>query len=358
MAATLHILEDTFAYLDAATAKYFLDGAAAVVGALQGPATALVTLYVVLWGIAMMTGKVAEPVMDGAIRIVKSALIIAFATNSALYAGEVADFLYKWPAALVGVINGSEITSTTQILDQSLAQSIDLGKKVWESATITTIGLYFIALAIWTMGAVVAGLTAFIIITAKIGLALLLAIGPIFILLLMFDATREFFNKWLTSVLSTGFTIVLVSMVSQLIMKYYSAGIEAANASAGASGGIVAITTMMPAVVTGIIAIPMILSIPSLASGLGGGVSAGTAGIAGFAYNKIKGATGTTLLLGGKTSAATGRMAGKGIKAAYNRVRNRGNFGQGQGQGQGGSIQGAPLAVYRKITSGTRRRAA
>lgn len=345
---TIHILEDMFTYVDAATTKYVIDGAAAVAGALTPTAHTLLIVYVSLWGLAVMAGKVAEPVMDGVVRVVKASLIVTFATSSALYASDVANFLYDWPAALVGVMNGGAITNTTQIIDNALSQTIDLGTKAWELAGWQSIGLYYVALAIWVMGGLVAGIAAFIIITSKIGLALLLALGPIFILMLMFDVTREFFNKWLGSVITSGFTIVLISMASQLIMKYYAAGVEAGAADAAAYGGIVSMVSMMPAALTAIIAIPLMISIPSLASGLGGGVSAGTAGIAGFAYGKIKGAAGGTLRMGGKGAVAGG-------KAAYNKARSSGRFGRGQGQG--GSIQGGrsgapmPMAIYRKITS-------
>lgn len=341
------MVADWFAYIDKATAKYVLDGAASVAAALAPTATVLLALYIVFWGLSMMTGKINEPVMDGAVRVVKASLIVAFATSSALYASDVVGFLYNWPAALVGIVGGSGTTDTTAILDKSLNQAINLGAQAWEKAGMSNLGLFGVALVIWAMGAVVTSIAALIIFTAKLFLALLLAIGPFFILSLLFEATRQFFSKWMAMVLTQGFTIVLISMAVQLVIKYYAVGLADGIADAEANGGIVTVVALFPAILVSLMAIPLMRNIPHVAGGLGGGISGGTTQIAGFA--SAKRAAGGALLLGGKTSAATGRMAGKGIKAAYNRVRNRGNFGQGQGQG--GSIQGAPSAVYRKITS-------
>ena len=354
--ATSYSLQDIMSNVDSATDKYLLDGVSAVVGALAPTAHIMLALYVVFWGLAMMTGKINEPVMDGAVRVVKVSVIVAFATSSALYASNVVGFLYAWPAALVGVMNGSEITSTTQIIDQILSQSTDLADMAWSTAGVTNPGAYLIGYSIYGMGVIVAGIAGFIIITSKLGLAVLLALGPIFIALLLFEATREFFNKWLGSVLTTGFSIVLISMFSLLIMKQLDGSFQAAKIAAAANQGIVAMATMLPATLTAIIAIPTMIGVPFLAASLGGGASAGTAGIAGFAYDKTKGATRATLRTGGKTAVAGGKAAYRGGQAAYNKVRGGGNFGRGQGQG--GSIQGAPLAVYRKITGGTRRSAA
>ncbi len=356
--ATSHSLEDILVNVDAATDRFVLDGAAAVASALMPTAHILLTLYVVFWGLAMMTGKINEPVMDGAVRVVKTALIVAFATSSAIYASNVVAFLYAWPSALVGITNGAEISNTTQIIDHTLSQSSDLADMAWSTVTWKNLSPIPIGWAIYIMGVLIAGIAGFVIITSKIGLAVLLALGPIFILLLLFEATRDFFGKWLSAVLTSGFTIVLISMVSQVVMNIYAACFDAASAAATANHGIVAMAMMVPASLTAIIAIPLLISVPSWASGLGGSVSAGTAGIAGFAYDKMKGATGATLRTGGKLGGKAAKAGGKALGNRWNAYKNHhggGGNNFGQGQGQGGSIQGAPMAVYRKITSSSRR---
>ena len=338
------MVADFFAYTDKTTAKYVLDGAAAVAAALAPTAATMLSLYIVFWGLSMMTGKINEPVMDGAVRVLKASLIIAFATSSALYASNVVGFLYNWPAALVGIVGGSGVTNTTVILDNSFNQAITLGSQAWEKAGPMNMGLYIVALVIWAMGAVVTSIATVIIFTSKFCLAMLLAIGPFFILSLMFEATRSFFSKWLSMVVTQGFTIVLISMAVQLVIKYYAAGLAAGNADADDSGGIVSMTAMMPSIFISLVAIPLMRHIPHLAGGLGGGFSGGSTQIAGFALaNRVaKG-----------TAKAIGSSAVAGAKSAYQKLKNRGGFEAGGNKG--GSLQGAPSAVYRKITSSSSR---
>jgi type IV secretion system protein VirB6 len=345
-APTLHIFEDVFTYVDAATQQYFLDGAAAVASAFQGVAHSMLILYVTLWGWAMLRGMIQEPVMDGVARMLKAMFIITFATNSAIYASYVSTFLYDWPAAMAGILAGGVVTNTTQLIDHIAGSGLDLASQAWQTASLANIGGYVVSAIIFVMTLVITAITATIIISAKYGLALLLAIGPVFILMLMFEGTRAFFDKWLSVVVTSGFTIVLVSGAAALIFKYYSAAFDAASADATANGGVVTLTGIAPATVAGIIAVFFIMGIPHLAAGLGGGVSSATAGAVGWAYDKIRGAAPATL--------RTGRAAYGAGRAAYGMARGTaGRFGRGQGEG--GSIQGkrpsAPLSVYRKITT-------
>lgn len=339
----LHLFEDWFNYTDAVTATYITDGAATVAGAFQGTATNLLIIYVMFYGWSMMRGVISEPVMDGVSRIIKMSFVFTFATNSARYSSDVAEFLYKWPSALSGAMSGSQITSTTQILDNILSSGLDLGVQSWQVAGLQNLGGYVIGIILFAQTCVVTAIAAAIIIISKFGLALLLALGPIFILMMLFDATRKIFDMWLGVVLTAGFTIVLVSMASNLVFKFYAAAFDAASANAAANEGIVTLTDIAPASVSGVIATFFLLGTPLLASGLGGGVSTASAGAAGWAYDKIKGASKTSRDVG-----KAGYNAGKNVAGRFNR-------------GQSNSIQGNksvasdPQAVYRKITSGSRR---
>lgn len=340
----LHLFEDWFKYTDAVTTTYITDGAATVAGAFQGTATNLLIIYVMFYGWSMMRGVISEPVMDGVSRIIKMSFVFTFATNSARYSSDVADFLYKWPSALSGAMSGSQITSTTQILDNILSAGLDLGVQSWQVAGLQNLGGYVIGIILFAQTCVVTAIAAAIIIISKFGLALLLALGPIFILMMLFEATRKIFDMWLGVVLTAGFTIVLVSMASNLVFKFYAAAFDAASANAAANEGIVTLTDIAPASVSGVIATFFLLGTPLLASGLGGGVSTASAGAAGWAYDKIKGAS--------KISRSkTNRDVGKADYKDGKNVAGRNSIQSSQ------SAASYPQAVYRKITSGSSRRA-
>lgn len=90
----------------------------------------------------------------------------------------------------------SEITANAA-LSQFFDRGMSVSAEILQGAGWNHIGQYLYALAIW-LGTI--GLTAYavmLIILAKLAVAVLLAIGPLFILLLMFAGTKALFEGWL-----------------------------------------------------------------------------------------------------------------------------------------------------------------
>ena len=342
--ADSHIFEDSFTYLDSVIETYITDGAASVAGAMEHTAYVMLTVYIILWGWMMMRGMVQEPVTDMMHRVLKLTVITALSTNATLYSSDVVSFLYNWPTAMAGVVAGTAPTGTTELLDQTLGTGLDLFQKLWEAANLSNLGAYAMALLVIIVTAIVTSLTACIIISAKFGLTLALAIGPVFILLTMFDATRKYFEGWLSVVITSGMVITLVSMAANLLFKYYAAAFAAAVAAANGGDGVVTMGSVIGPTIAGLMSAFFIKDIPHFASGFAGGVSTASSAAAGWAYDKARN---------------TFRP---------NRQQQRGNSGQQTGsgfsRGQSNSVSSgsrrdsAPSALYRKIVSSGRRAAA
>jgi type IV secretion system protein VirB6 len=339
-----YIYDDIFNYTDSVTTKYFTDGAASTAGAFHNTAYVLLTIYVIMYGLMLLFGRVQEPIMDGVARIIKASFIVTFAIDSSLYASEIATFLYEWPTALGSALSGSQVATTSQLIGKIVGAGLDLTSKAWETASFRNMGGYAIALVLFLVTIIVTAITATIIISSKFSLALLLALGPLFILMMLFDATRKFFDWWLSSCIAAGFTIVLVSSAASLIFTYYDSTFQAVSKNVAKNAGIVTIGDITIPAILGVIGIIAIPGMVVLAGGLSGGVSTASAGAASWAYNKIKGVTPSPLQVG---------KAGYGAgKALFNKTRN----GAGRG-GQGNSIQGAPKSIYRRITRSSGARA-
>lgn len=333
--------QDAFEYADAAVSKYVTDGATAAAESIQELSHILLVMYVMLWGWSMIRGLVNEPVTDGVARILKIAIITGLATNSALYSSYVADFLYDWPPAFAGVMSGAgEAINTAELIDNILEKGLDLAGQAWENASLANIGNYILGAVIFLSTYTVTAIAAVIIISAKLGLSMLLAIGPLFILTLLFGATRNYFDRWVGMSITAGITIVLVSMAAALTFKLLGSAFDVAQSEAAANGGVVSIKAITPVVVYGIITVFYLIGTPMIAAGIGGGVSTASAAAAGWAYDKIMN---------------TSKLGFKASKAAYRFIRgSEGGFGRSRSNG-GGSIQKQqPQAVYRRITNGRR----
>lgn len=342
MAENSFMFQDIFQYVDLAVTRYVTDGAANAAGAIQDTATTLLIIYMMLWGWSMMRGLIQEPVTDGALRLVRIATITGLATSSALYADYVSDFFYEWPTAFASVMQDGEAQNSAQLLDEMMDKGSKLGGQAWEKASLANIGNYVLAVIIYGVTWVITATTGFIIIMAKYALAILLAIGPIFILGMMFEPTRNWFDKWLGAVVTSGLTIVMVVMASALMFKLLNATYDAIQLDADENAGITAMKTIGPLIVYGIICLFTILGMPTLAGSIGGAFALANASALGWSYDKIRNATPTALRMGKRA----GQAGYRGLRSAS------GQFGRGN---EGGSIKSQPQAVYRRITGGGRR---
>lgn len=291
----------------------------------------------------MMRGVISEPIMDGVGRIVRLALIVGVALQLGLYNGFLADMLWNSPDALASYVGGGDDTSNAAYLDTLMSRMYDFGDAYYQKAQanstlgIPDLGLLFMAYALWVAGVIATGYGAFLLALAKMGLAVALGVGPLFILLTIFEPTKRFFDAWIGQALNYVFLVMLSAATIKLIMvileKYLT----------DASGVVLAdpaLDQALPAIVFSIISALALVQMPAMASALGGGVALGTLGAVGWAYGKTKG--------------GMAAMRPTNLRRSFNKARADVRIAKGAAQ----AAAGAPMAVYRKITGGARNRVA
>lgn len=346
--AASQVFQKLFDYSDGVVTKYVTDVAASTAGTIQGVAHTLLVIYVALWGWSMMRGMIQEPVMDGVWRILKVTGIFYLATSSALYSQYVSDLLYNWPTEFASQLQGTPATTSAQMLDQMLDKGTTLAGQAWEKASLANIGAYILAGVVYVMSWATTGLTGIIIIMAKLALAITLAIGPLFILGLLFEPTKRWFDSWLGAAFTEGIAILMTVMAATISFKLMNAAYDVTLADAAANDGIATMSAISGLVIYGIASVFVIKRMPTLAGSIGGSLSSGSASPLGWAYDKIRGATPAALRMGKRA----GQAGYRGLRGAA------GRFGRGS---EGGSVSGGrtntPGAVYRKITSASSRRA-
>ena len=80
--------------------------------------------------------------------------------------------------------------------------------------------------ALWMSGLGVAGpaiIAGVMLLLNKFAMALFVSFGPIFILCLLFDQTKQLFSKWLYFGIATTFTTMMLAIMSSLAMKMVGA---------------------------------------------------------------------------------------------------------------------------------------
>ena len=184
-----------------------------------GIALTLMTLWVLIQGYRIATGRSRDSMMVLVTNMARAALIVSVATSFAMFGTNLQKFLTNDVKGLItSVVTGKDEKPEDQI-DRSLAwmqvalSSIDAIKVIDDPGLQAdkTRAQWFIGLG--TGGpAVTAGS---MLLLYEVAMALFIGLGPMFILCLLFEQTKQLFHKWLFYWVGTMFSMaVLAAMVS------------------------------------------------------------------------------------------------------------------------------------------------
>ncbi len=206
-------------YLDDRINKFGLDLLNNMMTWVGGIALVLMTLWVLIQGYRIVTGQSRDSMMALVTNMARAALIVSVATSMAMFGTSIQDFLTNdVKGVITTVVTGKDDPPEKQI-DEALGwmqvalSSVD-AIKVMDDPSLSdekTQAQFFIGLG--TGGpAVVAGS---MLLLYKIAMALFIGLGPLFILCLLFDQTKDMFKRWLFYGIGTMFSMaVLAAMVS------------------------------------------------------------------------------------------------------------------------------------------------
>lgn len=252
-------------------------------------ATAMVSLYVGYWGWMMMTGMIQEPVMDGTKRMLRISIILTLALQTGYYHEFISDWLWKSPEALGKLMSSNATTGTSiniNFLDDLLTKYYDNAISFFDlslDAGLSNLSVaifdLIVGLALLIFGCLMTAYTAYLLIFSKIALAVLLAVGPIFILLLIFDSMRKFFDAWIGQVINFVFLTMITTAIASLTMTILS--------STMGNKPEAILSNAIPLIALSIVSFLVMLQAPSIASALGGGVAISTLNSANLARKQV-----------------------------------------------------------------------
>lgn len=176
-------------------------------GAFGAVLTAGLTLYVAFFAYRLLLGRggLSLPMLTP--RILLLGLVLTFATSWPAYQAMVFDLLAKGPEQVAHVVIGSKAAGAqgfTNHIDKLFEQLLEVSGRLaseTDPKASRTFALTPAAMVQYSAMILLFG-TMGVLVVAKILLAMLLAIGPLFILLALYAGTRGLFEGWLrTSVL-------------------------------------------------------------------------------------------------------------------------------------------------------------
>ncbi len=154
----------------------------------------LLTMYIVFLGISLILGRSNLSIRSMIPRMMTVGLVLTFATSFVAYQGFFHSIFVQSPDWLAGLFTESDASAT-----MTFATKLDI---VFVAVQQVSTGQENISLfspegMMWAGAMMLLLGTVGLLVTARIGLALLLAVGPIFVVLALFNGTRGLFVGWL-----------------------------------------------------------------------------------------------------------------------------------------------------------------
>lgn len=279
----MEFFQTFWTWLNGELASYIGENTARVASILEPAVVTLGTVYVMIWGYLQLTGRIEEPFAAGAKRIVTLAVIFGVGLHLWLYNTLLVDTFYNAPTEFAAAVVGASdpVQTVDAIWDRGGAVADQLfrdGSGMWGY-----IGAKLVGTFVWLLVGLLCVYTMFLLALASVSLSVLLALGPLFIALLLFDSTRRFFEAWLAQLANYALITILTVMVATLMLHLVA---SYAQQTAALGTGMKVVDALNLLLVTGLVLLFMRQIMP-VAGGLAGGVTLNSFGVVGRATGWI-----------------------------------------------------------------------
>jgi type IV secretion system protein VirB6 len=264
-----------WSWLNAQLTGYVGSNTAVLANALQPTVVVLATLYVMIWGYLQMTGRIDEPVAVGIRRIVLLAVVLGVALRLWLYNTVIVDTFFSAPSQLAAAVVGAN--DPVSSVDAIWQQGGSVAEQLWDKGGVLSgdFGFYLAGAMVWLLVGALCVYTMFLIALSSIACAVLLAFGPLFIVLLLFDATRRYFEAWIAQLANYALITMLTVLVAALLLRVVSSYATQTAARGSALLTVDALDLMLMAM----LALLLMRQIMPIAAGLAGGVALSSFGL-------------------------------------------------------------------------------
>ena len=274
MAFTL--FEPLFAKVDTATNVFVSQISTQAIATITPFVTLGLTLGFIAYAIAIIRGAVDMPVMDFLARALRIAIIVGVALAGGLYQSQIAGAIVELPNSLAVALisNPTEGAGAASIIDVAAGKGFDAASRAFEQSSFFSAdgllyGIFGIIIILAT--AVVVSIGGAFILLAKVALALLAGLGPIFIVCFLWQPLSRFFDLWIGQVLNYVLLVVLFSALFGLMMDIYGGYVAGVKFESGVNVAY----SLGGAIILSIAMVLVLLQLPGIAGALAGGAALG-----------------------------------------------------------------------------------
>jgi type IV secretion system protein VirB6 len=192
-------------------------------GALLTVLTILLTLYVAWFGFNLLMGRATLGVRSLTPRMMTVGLVLTFVTSWIAYSSVVWNLAVGGPDQIATVITGSEGSATHvfaqkidvvfQALQQASQQSGSGQAQGKDISAFSPEGMMWLGAMLFLLG------TVGVLVTARIALAVLVAVGPIFVVMALFEGTRGLFTGWLKGLVMLALVPLFAVLAGSVMLE-------------------------------------------------------------------------------------------------------------------------------------------
>ena len=312
---------------ETATATYAQDVWTRFDTVAETPIVAAATVSLMVMGYLMFTGQLRLTASQLVPRLFRWSVILVLLLNMPnLFAWSFA-FVTDIPNAVaVFLLGAGPITDEAGVIgviESVMTAGINAASTIWTDAAWSEIGSHVLSGILLLAGLVLAILAAVLLMVSKLGVGILLAVGPFFLILRLFDLGKGLFEGWLRQLLTFALVPIFVYSLIALNFDILTAAHTQLTAAAASATG-VTFTSAIPYLLVAMVNMILLTQVMGWAGGVGGGIA-----LAVSAGGVLAGAA-TVSRMSTATTAATQKATAAGVPlaAAAGRAAMR-TFGRG-----------------------------
>ncbi|WP_332066287.1 type IV secretion system protein, partial [Bartonella sp. CB189] len=199
----LQMFTQLFDKIDDITNQYITNISSNAIATIAPIISVVLAISFIIYGWLIMRGVVELPFTEFISRCLRVSVIISIAFSIGLSQGEINNFIQDIPSELSNVLTKNSVRNEKfyEPLNKAAVAGFQRASEAFEESAFLNsdgflYGLFGVLILIATSSVVAIG-GAFILL-AKISLAFLFALGPFFIVALLWQTTHRFFERWAT----------------------------------------------------------------------------------------------------------------------------------------------------------------
>lgn len=188
-------------------------------GAMSTTLTLALTLFVAFIGFGLITGRTRLGLSALTPKMVTVGLVATFATSWLAFQSVFWNLAVGAPDFIATSIMGTDGSATTIFADKLDVVMLSLMEASGGDAMDTNTSIFSPPGLLWSGGTMLLLGTVGVLATCKIALAILMGLGPIFILMALFNGTRGLFTGWLKGVVLMALTPLFAVLGGSLMLE-------------------------------------------------------------------------------------------------------------------------------------------